>query len=82
VNKQAQNLQDRFLGLIRSQGIPVTIYLLNGYQIKGQIIGFDSFTLMVSDGTKQDLIYKHAISTITPTRPVNLTPIEEKSENP
>ena len=81
VNKLTQNLQDRFLDLLRSQNIAVTVYLLNGYQIKGVITGFDSFTIVVSDGTREDLIYKHAISTITPSRFVNFIPTKEKGEN-
>ncbi len=76
-----QNLQDRFLELLCSQNIAVTVYLLNGYQIKGVIMGFDNFTIVVSDGTRQDLIYKHAISTITPSRSVNFIPTRDKSEN-
>ncbi len=76
-----QNLQDRFLELLCSQNIAVTVYLLNGYQIKGVITGFDNFTIVVSDGTRQDLIYKHAISTITPSRSVNFIPTRDKSEN-
>jgi host factor-I protein len=81
VNKMTQNLQDRFLELLCSQNIAVTVYLLNGYQIKGVIMGFDNFTIVVSDGTRQDLIYKHAISTITPSRSVNFIPTRDKSEN-
>ncbi len=70
MNKPSPNLQDMFLNAVRRQGIPVTVYLVNGYQMKGLVKGFDSFTLILSDGSKQDLIYKHAISTITPSRPV------------
>lgn len=81
MNKLTQNLQDRFLESLCSQSIAVTVYLLNGYQIKGVIMGFDNFTIVVSDGTRQDLIYKHAISTITPSRPVNFIPAKEKGEN-
>jgi host factor-I protein len=81
VNKPTQNLQDRFLELLCSQSIAVTVYLLNGYQIKGMITGFDNFTIVVSDGGREDLIYKHAISTITPSRSVNLIPAKEKGEN-
>ncbi len=76
-----QNLQDRFLEFLRSQSVQVTVYLLNGYQIKGVITGFDNFTVVVSDGVREDLVYKHAISTITPSRPVNFVPAKEKGEN-
>ncbi len=81
MNKLTQNLQDRFLESLCSQSIAVTVYLLNGYQIKGMITGFDNFTVVVTDGTRQDLIYKHAISTITPSRSVNLISTKEKGEN-
>lgn len=64
------NLQDLFLNHVRREGIPVTVYLLNGYQMKGAVKGFDSFTVILADGAKQDLVYKHAISTITASRPV------------
>lgn len=68
------NLQDYFLNQIRKDGVPVTIFLLNGYQIKGNVKGFDNFTVVMDSDSKQQLIYKHAISTIIPYRPVNLNP--------
>lgn len=68
------NLQDVFLNQIRKDGIPVTIFLLNGYQIKGSVRGFDNFTVVMDSDNKQQLIYKHAISTIIPLRAVNLNP--------
>jgi host factor-I protein len=73
------NLQDVFLNQIRKDGVPVTIFLLNGYQIKGNVRGFDNFTVVMDSDNKQQLIYKHAISTIIPLRAVNLNPdrIEE-----
>lgn len=73
MNKPSPNLQDIFLNQVRRQGIPVTIYLVNGYQMKGVVKGFDSFTVILADGARQDLVYKHAISTITPSRAVTLT---------
>lgn len=66
------NLQDVFLNLIRKEKTVVVIYLTNGFQIKGTVKGFDSFVVMVESEGKQQLIYKHAISTIAPTRNVNL----------
>lgn len=66
------NLQDVFLNLIRKEKTVVVIYLTNGFQIKGTVKGFDSFVVMVESEGKQQLIYKHAISTIAPTRSVNL----------
>lgn len=68
------NLQDIFLNQIRKDGTPVTIFLLNGFQIKGFVRGFDNFTVVLDSDNKQQLIYKHAISTICPLRPVNLNP--------
>jgi len=68
------NLQDVFLNQIRKDGNPVTIFLLNGFQLKGFVRGFDNFTVVLDSDNKQQLIYKHAISTISPLRPVNLNP--------
>ena len=64
------NLQDNFLNQVRKDGIPVTIHLLNGFQIKGTVRGFDNFVLMMDVMGKQQMIYKHAVSTITPAQPV------------
>lgn len=59
-------LQDYFLNQIRKENIPVTIYLTNGFQIKGTVQGFDNFIIILNSFGKQMLIYKHAVSTITP----------------
>ena len=66
------NLQDNFLNQVRRDGIPVTIHLVNGFQIKGTVRGFDNFVVMVDTMGKQQMIYKHAISTITPAQPVKI----------
>ena len=66
------NLQDNFLNQVRKDGIPVTIHLVNGFQIKGTVLGFDNFVLMVDAMGKQQMIYKHAVSTITPAQPVRM----------
>ncbi len=58
---------------LRRESIPVTIYLVNGYQLKGHIKGFDNFTVVLENDGRQQLVYKHALSTITPMRNVNLT---------
>ena len=71
------NLQDVFLNQIRRDGTPVTIFLLNGFQIKGFVRGFDNFTVVMDSDNKQQLIYKHAISTIIPLRAVNLNPEQD-----
>ena len=56
----------------RKDRIPVTIYLTNGFQFKGIVKGFDSFTVVLDTEGKQNLVYKHAISTIIPVKPINL----------
>ncbi|NLY55733.1 MAG: RNA chaperone Hfq [Firmicutes bacterium] len=68
MSKQVMNLQDYFLNVIRRENIGVTIFLVNGFQIKGSVKGFDSFTVVVETEGKTELIYKHAISTIVPAR--------------
>ena len=67
---EAMNLQDAILKEVRREKVPVTLFLMNGFQIRGVITGFDSFVVvLVSDG-KQQMIYKHAISTLAPIRPL------------
>ena len=64
------NLQDAILKEVRREKVPVTLFLMNGFQLRGTITGFDSFVVvLVSDG-KQQMIYKHAISTLAPIRPI------------
>jgi len=66
MNKTNNNLQDIFLNNARKNKITLTVYLINGFQIKGNVQGFDSFTVVLDCEGKQMMIYKHAISTITP----------------
>ena len=69
-----ENLQDLFLNDVRKERQLVTVFLMNGFQMKGVITGFDSFVVcLVSEG-RQQMIYKHAISTVGPARPVKLSP--------
>ena len=63
-------LQDVFLNQIRRDHVPVTIHLTNGFQLRGMIKGFDNFTVVLESDGKQMMIYKHAISTITPARAI------------
>ena len=72
VNKSNINLQDVFLNQVRKDHIAVTIYLTNGFQLKGMVKGFDNFTVVLDSEGKQQLVYKHAISTISPMKIVNL----------
>jgi RNA chaperone Hfq len=71
VNKVNINLQDVFLNQVRKEHIAVTIYLTNGFQLKGMVKGFDNFTVVLDTEGKQQLVYKHAISTISPMKVVN-----------
>lgn len=66
------NLQDNFLNQIRKDNIPITIYLVNGFQLKGVVRGFDNFTIVLESDNKQQLVYKHAVSTIAPSKTVNI----------
>mgnify|MGYP003306317196 CR=1 FL=1 len=74
------NLQDVFLNQARKDRIPVTIYITNGFQFKGIVKGFDNYTVILDTEGKQNLIYKGAISTITPLRPISLLDAFEKEE--
>ncbi|HAG44466.1 MAG TPA: RNA chaperone Hfq [Clostridium sp.] len=79
MSKSTNNLQDIFLNGARKNKVPVTIHLTNGVQIKGNVTGFDSFTVVLYSDGKQMLIYKHAISTITPLKPILFNNSNENS---
>lgn len=66
------NIQDTFLNQLRKESIPVTVYLTNGFQIRGVIRAFDNFTIIIDSEGRQQMVYKHAISTFTPQRNVSL----------
>ncbi|MCI9310952.1 MAG: RNA chaperone Hfq [Lawsonibacter sp.] len=70
---KTNNLQDIFLTQARRERRSVTMFLMNGFQMRGCITGFDAFTVVLSSDGKQQIIYKHAISTIVPERPIPLT---------
>ena len=74
---KSPNLQDVFLASVRRTETPVTLFLMNGFQMRGVITGFDSFTVVLTAEGKQNLIYKHAISTVSPAREVDLAEWEE-----
>lgn len=67
------NLQDTYLNQLRKNGVFVTVFLLNGFQLKGTIRSYDNFTVLLEAEGKQNLIYKHAISTFAPSKSVELT---------
>ncbi len=69
-----ENLQDLFLNDVRKEHQLVTVFLMNGFQMKGVITGFDSFVVCLVTEGRQQMIYKHAISTVVPARPVKLSP--------
>ena len=70
--QKTNNLQEIFLTRARKQNIPVTMFLVNGFQLRGIITGFDCFVVILDSEGRQQVIYKHAISTIAPMRPVEL----------
>ncbi|MFZ0445928.1 MAG: RNA chaperone Hfq [Bacillus sp. (in: firmicutes)] len=70
--KQSVNIQDQFLNQLRKDGINCTVFLLNGFQIRGLVKGFDNFTVLFECEGKQQLVYKHAISTFSPQRNVSI----------
>ena len=71
------NLQDLFLLRARQDRVPVTLFLMNGFQMRGTITGYDPFVVVLDSDGRQQVIYKHAISTIAPIRPVGLRENEE-----
>jgi host factor-I protein len=72
MNKVTVNLQDNFLNIARKEDMMLTVFLVNGYQIKGTVRSFDNFTILLNVDNKQQLVYKHAVSTIIPFRNINL----------
>ena len=68
---KGQTLQEPFLNALRKERIPVSIYLVNGIKLQGHVESFDQFVVLLKNSVRQ-MVYKHAISTILPSRPVNL----------
>ncbi len=79
VNKNI-NLQDVFLNQARKERIAVTIFLTNGYQFKGTVRGFDNYVVILDVDGKQQLVYKHAISTVVPAAYINLLDSAESNQ--
>lgn len=75
---QKNNLQDLFLNYSRGEKIPLVMFLTNGFQLRGVVQGFDAFTVVLDTDGKQQLIYKHAISTMVPAHPVPFRELVEK----
>lgn len=74
--KKLPALQDTFLARARRSACQVTVFLVNGFQMRGTVTGFDAFTVVITADGKQNLIYKHAISTIIPSRALDTAPEE------
>lgn len=66
----ATALQEAILNEVRRDHVPVTLFLMNGFQLRGVITGFDSFVVVLLSEGKQQMIYKHAISTLAPIKPL------------
>jgi len=81
LSKQSINLQDVFLNQVRKEKLAVTVYMTNGFQLKGVVKGFDNFTVVLDSDGKQQLIYKHAISTVSPVKPVNMIFSDNANQN-
>jgi host factor-I protein len=76
---KGQSLQEPFLNTLRRDKIPVSIYLVNGIKLQGQVESFDQFVILLKNSVSQ-MVYKHAISTVVPSRNVNMAPDEGGSE--
>jgi host factor-I protein len=74
---KGQSLQDPFLNLLRKDRVPVSIYLINGIKLQGQIESFDQYVILLRNSVTQ-MVYKHAVSTVVPSRLVSFSP-EDKS---
>lgn len=74
--KQTVNFQDSFLTQARRGRIPLVVFLVNGFQMRGILTGFDNFVILLQTENKQQMIYKHAVSTIVPEHPIALQDVE------
>ncbi len=77
---KGQSLQDPYLNQLRKERIPVSIFLVNGIKLQGQIESFDQFVILLKNTVSQ-MVYKHAISTVVPSRNVRLTPTDMGGES-
>lgn len=78
--QKTSNLQEVFLNYGRKERVPMTVFLTNGFQMRGTIKAYDNFTLVLDADGREQLIYKHAISTIIPARPVPLMRTDAERE--
>ncbi len=78
---KGQSLQEPFLNALRKEKVPVSIYLVNGIKLQGQIESFDQFVLLLRNSVSQ-MVYKHAISTIVPARNVRPHQLDDRNPEP
>jgi len=74
-NKPAQNIQDTFLNTVRKDKTPITIYLVSGFKLTGKIRSFDKYSVLLENNSQEQLIFKHAISTVVSNRSVMHTEV-------
>ena len=79
-SEKSQNLQDVFLNNIRKNKTPVTVFLVNGVKLQGIVTWFDNFSVLLRRDSHSQLVYKHAISTVMPTTPVQLFDPEREGQ--
>lgn len=77
---KGQSLQDPYLNALRKERVPVSVFLVNGIKLQGQIESFDNFVVLLKNSVSQ-MIYKHAISTVVPARNVRIAPHQEDQED-
>ena len=77
---KGQSLQDPYLNALRKERVPVSIFLVNGIKLQGQIESFDNFVVLLRNSVSQ-MIYKHAISTVVPARNVRLGPPQDAADD-
>jgi host factor-I protein len=80
-SEKSQNLQDVFLNNIRKNKTPVTVFLVNGVKLQGIVTWFDNFSVLLRRDNHSQLVYKHAISTVMPTTPIQLFDPEREGHN-
>lgn len=74
------NIQDFLLNQARKDKLMITVYLINGVPLKGKVLSFDNYTIIIENEGKQSMIYKHAITTIIPEKVIRLNPVEQPEE--
>lgn len=75
---KGQTLQDPYLNILRKERVPVSIYLVNGIKLQGQIESFDQFVILLKNTVSQ-MVYKHAVSTVVPSRPIRM-PVSDQDD--